>query len=77
MSAEPPSRSGLGRLDAETRRTGLEGVAHARAALREARQRAEARDAARLARRDDELAQRAKSLAERTAAPSSSGQAAA
>jgi hypothetical protein len=60
MSGEPARRSAAGRLDSETKRVGLEGLSKARAALQAASQRAAQREAARLSRRDDELAMRAK-----------------
>jgi hypothetical protein len=66
MNGEPAEPSRLGRLDEETKRVGLEGLSKARAALQEASRRAAERESARLARRDNELAQRAK--AARTAA---------
>ncbi len=60
MSGEPARRSRTGRLDEETKRVGLEGLSKARAALQAASHRAAQREAARLSRRDDELALRAK-----------------
>jgi hypothetical protein len=60
MSGEPARPSRTGRLDEETKRVGLEGLSKARAALQAASHRAAEREAARLSRRDDELAQRAK-----------------
>lgn len=50
----------LGRLDEETKRIGRQGLSQARAALQEASRRAAERDAARLNRRDHELAERAR-----------------
>ncbi|MHB1139828.1 MAG: hypothetical protein ACYC2O_12805 [Microthrixaceae bacterium] len=48
-----------GRLDEHTKEVGRLGVSAARAALKEANRRALERDAARLARRDGELEERA------------------
>ena len=47
------------RLDERTKQVGRIGLSQARAALQEANRRATERDAERLARRDNELAQRA------------------
>lgn len=72
MNGEPPRPARHGRLDEETKRVGREGLSKARAALAEANRRAAARDAARLSRRDDELARRAaaaRTAATRTTAP--------
>jgi hypothetical protein len=71
MSAPPATESSsmpapaarprrLGRLDEETKRIGRQGLSQARAALQEASRRAAERDAARLNRRDHELAERAR-----------------
>lgn len=59
INAEQLRDSSFGRLDEETKRVGREGLSMARAALQQASGRAAARDAARLARRDDEIARRA------------------
>jgi hypothetical protein len=86
MSAPPATESSptpvptagprrLGRLDEETKRIGRQGLSQARAALQEASRRAAERDAARLNRRDHELAERARAArtrngtAGRTSAP--------
>lgn len=53
------TRSTFGRLDETTKTSGRKGVRQARAALAEASRRAQARDEARRARRDKELAERA------------------
>ncbi len=65
INDEPHRKDGFGRLDEETKRVGREGLSMARAALRQASGRAAARDAARLERRDDELARRAGVVRER------------
>jgi hypothetical protein len=62
-SSSPVTSAGprrLGRLDEETKRIGRQGLSQARAALQEASRRAAERDAARLNRRDLELAERAR-----------------
>lgn len=59
----------LGRLDEETKRIGRQGLSQARAALQEASRRAAERDAARLNRRDLELAERARATRSTGSAP--------
>lgn len=59
----------LGRLDEETKRIGRQGLSQARAALQEASRRAAERDAARLNRRDLELAERARATRSTGTAP--------
>lgn len=71
LNGAPARPASHGRLDEETKRVGREGLSKARAALQEASRRAAERDAARLSRRDDELAERAK--AARTAAAARQG----
>ena len=53
-----PRPDSIGRLDETTKATGRVGVSRARASLAEATRRSAERDAARIARRDDELARR-------------------
>lgn len=59
INGETPHRHSSGRLDERTKEVGRLGLSQARAALQEANRRALERDAERLARRDNELAQRA------------------
>ncbi len=58
ITGGPPRPDSIGRLDETTKATGRVGVSRARAALAEATRRSAERDAARIARRDDELARR-------------------
>ncbi|MFN7150143.1 MAG: hypothetical protein ACK4V6_11760 [Microthrixaceae bacterium] len=67
VQAAGPRR--LGRLDEETKRIGRQGLSQARAALQEASRRAAERDAARLNRRDLELAERARATRSTSTAP--------
>jgi hypothetical protein len=59
INGETPRPTFSGRLDEHTKELGRIGVSNARAALKEANRRALERDAARLARRDAELEQKA------------------
>lgn len=73
MNGEPARPARHGRLDEETKRAGREGLSKARAALQEASRRAAEREAARLSRRDDELARRASAARTAAAARQDSG----
>lgn len=59
INGDTPHGSSSSRLDERTKEVGRLGLSQARAALRAANRRANERDAERLARRDNELAQRA------------------
>ena len=62
MNGESTPTSSVGRLDERTKQVGRLGLSQARAALQEASRRASERDAERLARRDNELVERAQPL---------------